>query len=391
MRSQEISARRYRRPFLAPAVTAGALLLAAIPGTAAHAAPPPGPDHARHRSGGQPADYEEVDCEGPASHEGDVYTLPPKTEPPKSNPAGPPEGPRPHAPDGTRPHAPAGGHPKTPEGTHPKAPEAAHPKGPEATQPKAPEAHPKAPEGTHPKAPEAAHPKAPEGTHPKAPESMPPKSPAAASARHGSLPHKWPNNIPDRDDALRMLDELDVKPLNSKGYARKHFGSACWVPHGKLRCSTRDLALRQQSLVPVTREGKCRVTGGQWHSEYDDRTMADPTHLDVDHIVPLRHAWGSGASDWSAEKRMEFANDLTATPQLIVVSTWSNRRKGDKGPDQWLPHDGAQCPYSKAWIAVKDYYGLSVTKAEKFKLEQVLEKCAEAPTGRPPGASEPRG
>ncbi|GGX77627.1 HNH endonuclease family protein [Streptomyces hiroshimensis] len=189
------------------------------------------------------------------------------------------------------------------------------------------------------------------------------------------LPLKWPRNLPDRKEAVRMLGELDVKAFSSKGYHRSHFGSVCWVRHGVDRCTTRQIALKFQSVVPATLDGRCKVVGGRWHSEYDNRDMGDPVHVDIDHIVPLRHAWGSGARTWTAKKRQEFANDLTASPQLIAVSTWANRRKGDKGPDKWMPVAGAECLYSQAWIGVKDYYGLSVTRKEKAKLQQVLAGC----------------
>ncbi|MFE5868554.1 HNH endonuclease family protein [Streptomyces roseifaciens] len=193
--------------------------------------------------------------------------------------------------------------------------------------------------------------------------------------RSAALPLKWPRNLPDRKEAVRMLGELEVKPFSSKGYHRRHFGSACWVPHGVDRCTTRQIALKFQSVVPATLDGRCKVVGGRWHSEYDNRDMADPAHVDIDHVVPLRHAWGSGARAWTAKKRQEFANDLAASPQLIAVSTWANRRKGDKGPEKWMPAAGAECLYSQAWIGVKDYYGLSVTRKEKAKLQQVLAGC----------------
>ncbi|GHC64470.1 GmrSD restriction endonuclease domain-containing protein [Streptomyces cinnamoneus] len=323
---------------------------------------------------------------------------------PEGTHAKPQEGTHPKAPEGAPSTAPKdapaktaeGTHPKTAEGTHPKAPEAApstapkdmpakaqegqHPKTAEGTHAKAPEGMPpKAPDGEHARTAEGTQPKTAEGTHPKAPEAAPSAAPKDAPAKeapatHRALPMNWPRNIPDRDDAARMLDELDVQPFSSKGYDRRHFGGACWVRHGINRCTTRELVLKLQSVVPATLDGLCRVVGGKWRSEYDNRDMADPTHIDVDHIVPLRNAWGSGASSWTPRKRQEFANDMTATPQLIAVSTWSNRRKGDKGPDKWLPQ-GGECTYSRAWIAVKDYYGLSVTLAEKAKLEQVLAGC----------------
>ncbi|NJP82364.1 HNH endonuclease, partial [Streptomyces sp. AA8] len=188
-------------------------------------------------------------------------------------------------------------------------------------------------------------------------------------------PAKWPKNIPDLDDAKRELGELKVRAFDSKGFERKKFGgSSCWVLHGPDKCSTRELALKAQSDIAVTTQGRCKVVSGRWHSAYDNTTLVNPLRVDIDHIVPLRVAWGSGGRNWPDYKRRAFANDLSASPQLIAVSTWSNREKGDKGPDKWLPK-GYECLYSRAWIGVKDYYGLSVTQAEKRKLRQVLAGC----------------
>ncbi len=302
---------RHRRSHLI-SVTTAALLLGALPGSAAQALTPPGAGAAGHRLGAKPMDYDEVDCEGPA--EGNVYEKPPQTGPPKTTPAKDPE--RKPAKEPAK---------DTPKGTAPA-------KDPEHKPAKEPERKP-------PKPPETAPAKPPEDPQQKPYEDWKNtrhKARAATSAAPRALPRKWPRNMPDRDEALRMLGELDVKPFDSRGYDRAFFGTSCWVRHGVDRCTTREIALKYHSVVPATLDGKCRVVGGKWHSEYDNRDMADPTHVDVDHIVSLRNAWGSGARTWSAEKREEFANDLSATPQLIVVSTWSNRRKGDKGPDKWL-------------------------------------------------------
>ncbi|MEV5238783.1 DUF1524 domain-containing protein [Streptomyces cinnamoneus] len=391
MRPEEIFMPWYRRLTLPSVITMGLVFSGtALPGTAADAAPRTGQAPAYQRGGASPMDYEEAACEGPTADEGDVYSQPPRTSTAKTLPENTTHKPQ----EGTHPKGPEGAHPKPQEGTHPKAQEGTHPKTAEGTHAKTPEAAPstapkdapaKAQEGTHPKTAEGTHAKTPDGTHPKAPEAAPSAAAKDASAkeapatmppqhRAAALPMKWPRNIPDRDDAARMLDELDVQPFSSKGYDRRHFGGACWVRHGLNRCTTRELVLKLQSVVPATLDGLCRVVGGKWRSEYDNRDMADPTHMDVDHIVPLRNAWGSGASSWTPRKRQEFANDMTATPQLIAVSTWSNRRKGDKGPDKWLPQ-GGECTYSRAWIAVKDYYGLSVTLAEKAKLQEVIAGC----------------
>ncbi|GHG77584.1 GmrSD restriction endonuclease domain-containing protein [Streptomyces griseocarneus] len=394
MRSQDISARRYRRPALASLTAAAALLLAALPGADAHAIPPPGPEFARHGLSAQPmgaarpADYEEVDCEGPSAWEGDLYTTPPKVAPkehtaPKTTPDENAQHARPTTSDmAAKPEAdmPAKAEADMPAQAEADKPAQAAPDKPAQAAPDKPaKAAPDKPAKTEADKPAQAAPDKPAKTEADKPAKATPDKPAqAAAAAHGSyrsFPAKWPKNVPDRDEAVRLLEDLDVKPFNSKGYDRKHFGGgACWALHGPNRCTTRDLALKHQSLVPATLDGPCRVVGGEWRSEYDGRKVIDPMHVDVDHIVPLRHAWGSGASTWTPEKRLEFANDMTAAPQLIVVSTWSNRTKGDRSPEKWLPK-GAECPYSQAWVAVKDYYGLSVTQTEKEKLLQILGKC----------------
>ncbi|MFJ8856436.1 DUF1524 domain-containing protein [Streptomyces sp. NPDC102437] len=53
--------------------------------------------------------------------------------------------------------------------------------------------------------------------------------------------------------------------------------------------------------------------------------------MNIDHIVPLKEAWRSGASEWSTPERRALANGLTDS-QLIAVSAASNQSKGDKDP-----------------------------------------------------------
>ena len=60
-------------------------------------------------------------------------------------------------------------------------------------------------------------------------------------------------------------------------------------------------------------------------------------------------------------------------PQLLAVSATSNRQKGDGDPAEWLPaREDYQCEYVRAWIQVKQYYGLSVDMLEKAALSNVL-------------------
>ncbi|MFF5402934.1 hypothetical protein ACFY8K_02180 [Streptomyces misionensis] len=52
------------------------------------------------------------------------------------------------------------------------------------------------------------------------------------------------------------------------------------------------------------------LTQGEWYSPYDDRYIAGPRGLDIDHLVPFAEAWDSGASAWNAAVREAYANDL---------------------------------------------------------------------------------
>ncbi|MFI5868505.1 DUF1524 domain-containing protein [Streptomyces sp. NPDC051546] len=92
---------------------------------------------------------------------------------------------------------------------------------------------------------------------------------------------------------------------------------------------------------------------GIWVSVYDGVTITEAGKLDIDHTVPLANAWRSGAGKWTAQRRKEFANDLTR-PQLLAVSTATNRAKGDQGPEDWQPPAKTYwCMYATAWTNVK--------------------------------------
>ncbi|WP_443072911.1 HNH endonuclease family protein [Streptomyces sp. S465] len=95
--------------------------------------------------------------------------------------------------------------------------------------------------------------------------------------------------------------------------------------------------------------------------------------FDIDHVVPLKEAWRSGAAAWTTQDRRAFANDLTHS-QLVAVS---NRSKAEKDPANWQPPlADYRCTYSRAWISVKHAYGLTVDPAERSALDGMLATCA---------------
>jgi hypothetical protein len=140
-------------------------------------------------------------------------------------------------------------------------------------------------------------------------------------------------------------------------------------PHGypAAECATGYAHNRSRSVSGI---------GGTWISPYDDLRITDPQAIDVDHMVPLKNAWISGARDWTRQRRQAFANDMEI-PQLWAVSARTNRSKADKSPDRWMPPSAAiACIYVRAWTEVKYEYQLNVTQPEHDTLAIDLTSCA---------------
>ena len=122
-----------------------------------------------------------------------------------------------------------------------------------------------------------------------------------------------------------------------------------------------------------------RVISGRWICRFTGDTFTDPSKLDIDHFVPLKAAWISGASEWDKERRQNYANGFGIRSRmrswLIPVSAGANRSKGARGPEEWLPkRERYHLHYAAAWIHAKKYWGMSVTEAEKEALIECLHK-----------------
>jgi hypothetical protein len=124
-------------------------------------------------------------------------------------------------------------------------------------------------------------------------------------------------------------------------------------------------------LTPVSVGSGCSLSGGSWFSVYDSVSTTDSSSFDVDHFVPLKEAWDSGANRWDASTREAYANDLGYDGSLIAVSASSNRSKSDRDPAAWMPDVSAyDCQYIYTWIEVKLRWGLTVDGAEQAALTQ---------------------
>lgn len=136
---------------------------------------------------------------------------------------------------------------------------------------------------------------------------------------------------------------------------------------------TRAEVLADESLIPVSYdESGCRVIEGLWVGFFTGKVFTKASQLDVDHLVPLKEAWVSGASEWTDTGRMAYANDMSNGMHLGAVSLSANRSKGDRGPDKWLPPlESARCPYVTAWSRIKKNWNLEMSKQENNIIKKV--------------------
>lgn len=174
-----------------------------------------------------------------------------------------------------------------------------------------------------------------------------------------------------RRDAIRVLNSLPVSVERSDGYDRDLFPH--WSDLDGDGCTTREQVLIDEKVAG--RVVDCDVVGGRWRSAYDGDVTTNPSSFDIDHYVPLKEAWDSGAWRWNASTRERFANDLGYAGALIAVSASSNRSKSDRDPSEWLPERGV-CKYAKTWIAVKFRWRLAVDSTEKSELTRILRGCS---------------
>jgi hypothetical protein len=183
--------------------------------------------------------------------------------------------------------------------------------------------------------------------------------------------------------AAADLASIPVRPIPGRdpSYRREAFGDA-WSDVGvgiaaaRNGCDTRNDILRRDAK-PGTVKFKagthnCKVTAGSWVSPYTGATITSRTLVDIDHIVPLSRAWSAGAKSWSAQTKLNFAND---PDNLVAADRKSNRAKGDLGPSAWRPTKPYQCAYAVRYIRATKKYTLPLSPSDVSALRGMLATC----------------
>ncbi len=187
--------------------------------------------------------------------------------------------------------------------------------------------------------------------------------------------------------ALAVLATITVQNERPKGYSRSLFKH--WIDADGDSCDTREevLIAESTSRAQVDAYG-CKVIEGDWLSPYDNVAHTNPSGLDIDHMIPLKEAWDSGAWAWSTAKRQSFANDLTDARSLIAVTAGQNRSKSDRDPSNWLPPQTQyRCTYLAEWVAIKAHWKLSMDQSEFGRIKNVLTASCGSTTIAPWGTA----
>lgn len=192
---------------------------------------------------------------------------------------------------------------------------------------------------------------------------------AVATPEPAASPDEPVVDQPER--LLARIADLRVAEAVGTGYDRELFDH--WVDDDGNCRDTRHEVLAVESHTEVS---GCRIAVGEWQSYYDGLAWTASSDVDVDHMVPLAEAWGSGAFGWAADTRRRFANDLDDDRSLVAVTDNVNQAKGDRDPAEWLP-DQQVCRYVAEWVAVKTRWSLAVDPAERDALVTAAGDCSD--------------
>jgi hypothetical protein len=137
------------------------------------------------------------------------------------------------------------------------------------------------------------------------------------------------------------------------------------------------LILTSRTTVSYTNPRNCVVRTGEWFDEYTGKTFNVATQVDLDHIIPRMYAHIHGGDRWPPGKKLQFANDPL---NLMLIERREIRRKGDRGPDRYLPpREEYHCQYARTWEAIADKYDLQLDTRDRNRIVRVLRDCPELP------------
>jgi 5-methylcytosine-specific restriction endonuclease McrA len=150
-----------------------------------------------------------------------------------------------------------------------------------------------------------------------------------------------------------------------------------WIDEDKDMLNTRQEVLLEENIADtlylIKVKNKIRIVHGKWICPYTGDTITNPKYLDVDHFIPLKHAYENGGNEWSKSQKKAYANFLEDKSHLVAVKASANRSKGSKGPLEWMPEKN-KCWYLKTWIKIKEKWNLKFSPEEAMGIISMSEK-----------------
>jgi hypothetical protein len=159
-------------------------------------------------------------------------------------------------------------------------------------------------------------------------------------------------------------------------YDRKfHFGR--WVndPNDETCYNTRARVLIRDSETQVSFKdtNHCVVEKGRWEDPYAGGTLRESKEIQIDHMVPLKNAYISGAWEWNYQTRCTYANYMGNKFHLITASGHENMSKGDDTPEKYMPpNENYRCEYLANWLKIKLIWKLKMARGEVEAIRQAI-------------------
>jgi hypothetical protein len=180
------------------------------------------------------------------------------------------------------------------------------------------------------------------------------------------------------DKTVAALDALESSAGSpaAAAYERSAFGTP-WADVDGNSCSTRNDILNRDLRDVTHVNGTCVVVTGKLTDPYTGKEVifdrSDASAVPIDHVLALSWAWENGASTWSDDQRLQFANDPL---NLSATTRSANSSKSDRGPSEWRPDNEAyRCEYITRFVFVATTYKLTIGDGDRNAARRGLAAC----------------